>query len=468
MTLPAALATATTLARLVRSAPIAGWRAWHAEGIDQTWEPGRIVSSQRFALQSATRKYNLCFGGNRTGKTEWLRALCVAYALGSDHPAIVLWGHLNQIDLTQIPRGPGEVWCVAPDFATSVKVHRRQIDRLLGPGDKDWWGMDAESEARVRIKVPGYESEAVIVFKANKQGREAFQASSLRAVFLDEEGSEAVFEECEQRVGDQAGRLFLAMSPLKGLTWVHRRFVETIDPEAFTYHLVRWDNPFYPHAEKLRDKQRAERDPGWADARIRGLFVVQKGRIYTTFSRSTHVVPAYPIPPTWPRHRGIDFGTSPGNPHVCTWAAERPDGQIVVYRHYRREEQTIKYHAEQMLKLQEPSEVIVSTWCDPEDPGKILSLRRDHPIGGDVRKGDNRIDDGIDEVKQALLPMADGQPGIVFFYLPELAPLFVEFDGYQWAEGREKPREGQNDHGLDTIRYIVRGIRRRRRGIAVG
>ena len=473
-----ALTASGTVLHCVRTWPIAGWRAWHAEGIDDEWVPGRLRTSQRAALQTATAKYNLCFGGNRTGKTEWLLALTVAYALGSDHPAIRLWGALNGVDLSEIPTGPGRVWLVAPDHSTSVKNHRGQIEKRIGranckgdlaSGDRaGWWNKEADGEARLKVAVPRHSEPAEITFKAYKQGREAFQSSSLRAVFFDEEGPADIFDECEQRVGDQAGRLFFAMTPLKGLTWVHAKFVAELNPEARTNWLERWDNPHYPRDEKKRDKLRAEREPDWADARIRGLFVVMKGRIYTQFSRRLHVVEPYEIPLSWPRRRAIDFGTSPGNPHVCTWAAIKPDGQIVVYRQYRAECQTIKYHAERTRELEAAGERPSLTWCDPEDPGKILSLRNDHPIGGDIAKGSNAILVGIDAVQEALQPRADGTPGIVFLNTPDLATLFTEFDSYQWAETREKPKENQNDHGLDTVRYLVMGIRKQRSGIAVG
>lgn len=55
------------------------------------------------------------------------------------------------------------------------------------------------------------------------------------------------------------------------------------------------------------------------------------GQYFVEFQRNIHVIPPFPIPPSWQKFRGVDFGTA--NPFCCLWGAIDPaDGTMYIYR----------------------------------------------------------------------------------------------------------------------------------------
>lgn len=455
-----------------RSRPLAAWAAWHSHG-----------TSQRELVQLlALYRIVLALGGNRSGKTEWLRAVAVAMALGSDHPDARIFWRRNGVDPDSMPKGPGKVWILARRSNDSINYHRRQIDRLLPGGGEDssgmvtWWNKNGKGEARVEIRVPGYDLPAEIVFKSEDQGEDAAQGDSCRLIAHDEEGDTAnVWDECSVRLWDQRGYQIMANTPIKGRTWIYHRFVEKT-PHGVA---VRWihslDNPFLPP----EDAKKLEENKAVAAARLRGEFVVLKGRIWPAFSRGTHTIEPFEIPRDWPRFRAIDFGTA--NPFACLWATLAPrrhvlpggrvieDGTLIVYREHYQAGWVLSQHvtairlAEGWDWVNAPDgsgilapvgdvDEIDMTWADPEDPQQLATLNVDYDMG--ATPASNAVAAGIDRVSARL------QAGtlLVFTTCPH---TIREVEGYQRKPDRsgivtEAPLK-KDDHTCDAVRYLTMG-----------
>jgi hypothetical protein len=74
------------------------------------------------------------------------------------------------------------------------------------------------------------------------------------------------------------------------------------------------------------------------------------GQYFVEFQRNIHVVPPFPIPPTWQKFRGIDFGTA--NPFCCLWGALDPsDGTMYIYREAYAKGLTAAEQARHIKKL---------------------------------------------------------------------------------------------------------------------
>lgn len=459
------------LGRWVRArgrAPLAAWRAWeHPEGRGQ----GEVVR------EVARHREVLALGGNRSGKTEAMRAILVALALGSDHPhARLFWEH-HGVDPEAFPRGPGTVWLIALSSSDSINYHRRWVERLLPAGSYTWWNRNSLGEARVEIVVEGYDTPAEIVFKSDDQGVEAMQGASVRAIGHDEEGADPkVYDECGVRLWDQDGWHLMANTPINGQTWVYHRFVRNGAPEgAAVRYLWTIDNPFIPKSRAAR----MERDnPSLAAARLRGEFVVLKDRIWPGFSRSTHVIAPFAIPRDWPRFRAIDFGTQA--PFACVWTtrAKRdhqigdrtiPEGSLIAYREHYQRQWTIARHVVAIREaegwwrdpagvLRPPEadrrEVIEGTWVDPEDPQARLSLNSEHDM--DCTPGNNALLPGIEAVGALI------EAGRLFVF--DTCPNTIrEVEGWIWTGD---PETGQafdvpakkDDHTCDCLRYTAMGV----------
>jgi phage terminase large subunit len=432
-----------------KSYPLSMWRAW---------DRAMPRTSQRRALQCLGTEITALFGGNRSGKTALALALVVAFALGRDHPAVRIWCRINGVDPETIPKGPGKIYLLALTSNDSLSYHREPIAALLPREGCRWWNRNYRGEARVRIEVPGYDEPAEIWFKSVEQGRKALQGASVRAVFFDEEPDKDVFEEAEMRVLDEQGRIFLSMTPLKGMTWVYDDLASKPNtPERQCHWIHTKDNPWHRNAARLESVFGKMGDAVQA-ARSEGRFVSLQGLVFAEWNREVHLQPRREIPEHWPRFRAIDFGTR--NPTAILWGAVDDDGVLYIYREHYEAEKTLEHHAQVMLDHPEPIEM---TWADPKHPQLMLDLIETWNI--DCVKANKAVRKGINRVRERLLGTMVGdnyRPDIVVF--DDLVHFLREIEGYVWdpnasrkADGKEQPRK-KDDHLMDCFRYLVMGV----------
>lgn len=432
-------------ARVLNKWPVALWKAWES----------KTGTSQRDVMVGMGDIVTCCFGGNRSGKTASLKSMTVLQALGRDHPAVKMWCLLNRCSGEQFQRGPGKVWMVALSSDDSIRYHRGDIDALLGVGGKKWWNRQGRGEARVQIDCPGYEYKAEIWFKSCQQGREGLQGDKVRFIGFDEEPPDAsVMDEAKLRIGDLEGKIMLSMTPLKGLTWVYDRYMHgTPEEGSRVYTLDALNNPHIPRAFFRR--LYAGMTEAQVRARQRGEFVAQEGLVYPSFARGIHVYEPFEIPADWDRYRAMDFGLA--NPACVLWAAVGPDGTIYVYREHYQAGWQIARHASH-IRVAEQGETIVNAWADHSGRDEIIALRREHEIV--FRKADKRFEIGRDNVLSMLAVRDDHEPRLKFH--PDCINLIREIEGYVYPKllggvQAERPVK-KNDHAMDALRYLVRGI----------
>ena len=189
----------------------------------QLWDRDRPRTSQRKAVQELmdpSVRVGLLVGGNRSGKSEAGAQCAVAFALGSEDPGVKRWARVNGIDLGAIPKRPGRVCCTSLTSNESLRVQRPKIANLL-PAGAVWRNRGGGGEARVTLPNGGS-----IIFKTVDQGARAYQADAWDFWWVDEDPEdEAVFNEGRERLIDRRGRCLVTMTPLRGLTWIWKRFV---------------------------------------------------------------------------------------------------------------------------------------------------------------------------------------------------------------------------------------------------
>jgi phage terminase large subunit-like protein len=423
----------------------------------ELWDRDRPRTSQRRAVQelmSSTVRVGLLVGGNRSGKSEAGAQCAVAYALGSGDPGVQRWARVNGVDLSSIPARPGRVCCTSLTSNESLRVQRPKIANLL-PAGSAWRNRGGGGEARVTLPNGGS-----ILFKTVDQGARAYQADAWDFWWVDEDPEdEAVFNEGRVRLIDRRGRCLVTMTPLRGLTWIWRRFVNEVEEGSLCRWIFGEDNPFIPR-EELEALLRTY-GPHERAARARGEFTQLEGRVYPAWSRPQHVIESFDVPEHWERYASIDFGTR--NPFCCLLAAVDPkdDTVHIIDEHYKAE-WTLARHAEAMKEMFQKRGRPITIIADPEDRGSRLSLASEHDLS--TVKARKEVRAGINAVAERLAPDVEGLPHLVVH--DRCRNLIREIEGYVWAKttrattaAKDAPRK-VDDHAMDSLRYLCRFLQR--------
>ena len=479
---------------IAKKRPLTLWRGWGDHDLDGVPVVQGARTTQRRVVQELQWARNVvALGGQRSGKTEALRAAGVALGLGSDHPDARSFWLANGCDPDLFPRGPGNRlkggagWFVARTSGDSIRYSRPQVLALTpkwGPPHakaergESWraLNLDGRGEARIEVMCPGYDLPAEFFFKSEDQKADGFDGDATRFVHHDEEGkTPAIWDQCKSRLTDYDGWHLFSNAPIKGRTWVYNRFEREVEPDTVVRRLWSKDNPYLPRKRAML----LDANP----VKGRGEFVVTQGRIWPMFSRSVHVIPHRPWPLDWPRFRVIDFGLR--HPHVCLWSVltkarvvlgpDRviPDRSLIIYREHYQPGWTLAQHVNRYRELEgwvrneagvwvrtPTTERFEATWADPEDPQQILSLNNDHGI--ETMYGNKARTAGEDAVATRLLPDRHGYPSL---FVSEVCMEtirewedYIEIDAVD-REGNPTHKPSQrSDHTCDCGRYLVLGV----------
>jgi PBSX family phage terminase large subunit len=215
----------------------------------------------------------------------------------------------------------------------------------------------------------------------------------------------------------------------------------------------------------------------------RGLWVAAEGIVYGDFDPAVHVVDRYDVPAEWPRFWSVDFGYT--NPFVCQMWAQKPDGELVMYREVYHTKRTVDIHAVTIMDavsrldptyrhpLGQPRYAYHGRiWTEPKpraiicdhDAGDRAMLSRETGLGTVAAM--KAVTDGIQATEirfrdRRLTLMRDSvverDPELVDAKRPVCT--IEEIPGYIWDAGTGKaPKETpvkDNDHGCDGMRYFV-------------
>jgi hypothetical protein len=469
----------------------------------ELWHNDAPKTSQRTALLPLCMAATLVLfilGGNRTGKSLLMAMWLVASALGEDYCIetkrgkvypVREWLRRNGLPADLIAKGPGEMWAASPNFSVAKGQIRRWIRRYSPTGSR-FLRWDNPQEAEVIFPNGGK-----IVSKAYKQydqDPQTWEGANVRGIGLDEQpNSYECFLAGLSRLIDQRGKMVNALTPLRGKNnWLYK---ECVGPEALSanpdYRVSKLHGEDNPHIPAEWWAKIMAKYPAWQRAaREHGEFVSPEGAVYTL--SEAHIVQPFPLPNTWRRFVGVDWGAV--NPHV-TWIAQVRErfstpcgrvlerGDLLCYREFARrlgpkeqrfttarligEGLRIEAGKPEGLRMCEVYRV-----ADSADPDAIEEAADLGWYLAPSRKGAGSIQRGIDLVEGRLAlvdpvtrdettgELASVRPRL--YFSRDCPVLIEEMMGLLWAEGAEgddaKPDETCPDHGPDTVRYVVQYI----------
>lgn len=168
------------------------------------------------------------------------------------------------------------------------------------------------------------------------------------------------------------------------------------------------------------------------------------GRIYEDFK----VIPDFPIPITWPRYRGVDYGAV--NTAVI-WLAEDPNsGALYLFREYLRGDLTTKQHVAEVQKHGDAD----GTWggSGSEDQQRRdwsdAGLAVQQPLISDVEAGIDRVNEAFKDHRLYVFQSCTGVIEEGSSYSRKL-----DDQGLPTNEIKDKATY----HRLDALRYALPG-----------
>ena len=299
------------------------------------------AKQRAFHLAGATYRERLLRAGNQLGKS-FSSAAEAAYHATGDYPD--WWEGRRWAERT---RG----WVAGPSGELTRDGPQRV---LMGPAGE--WGtgwlpksriIDVSRAMGVRDMIDtvtvrhrsGQTSR--IKFKTYDQGRLRWQAETLDWVYFDEEPPEEIYTEGLSRTNATGGMVWLAFTPLLGMSEVVRRFLTEKSPDRSDTNMTIDDAEHIPAAE--RAKIIASYPAHEREARTQGIPILGSGRIFPVSDESIACEP-FAIPAHWVQIGAIDFGWD--HPTAAVKLAWDRDADVVYVTHtHRLREATPLMHA---------------------------------------------------------------------------------------------------------------------------
>jgi phage terminase large subunit-like protein len=304
-----------------------------------------------------------------------------------------------------------------------------------------------------------------IQFRSYEQGRENLQSATVDACYCDEEPPTEVLGEIRARLGATGGFLFIAFTPLNGMTPLVQEFWSRDNPDKFLTCLSVYDSPHYT-PDKLRKLEgkysglsEAERQ-----ARMNGIPTMGSGVVYPIDDHELYWDTIGEIPEHWERIGGPDFGRG-DHPTALVWVARDPVTDIAyVYDAVKTTRNSIEQNAAIMRKrgewipfsyphdLMRDSGISVSTDKLKTTEGyRYKQMYEDNgitftPHNAKTEEGSTRVEVGICEIRQRMLT---GRLKVA----KHLSEWFKEKQVYRYQEDGKPTKE--KDDLLDATRYAI-------------
>lgn len=274
------------------------------------------------------------------------------------------------------------------------------------------------------------------------------------------------YEEIIGRVRHTAAdwqQIILTTNPDSPNHWIYKDLIE--GGGASVYYSGAKDNPnnspaYLNNLQKLTGVMKSRL--------VDGKWVQAEGAIYDEFDPAIHMIDADKCPEFVRRFRAVDFGHT--NPFVCQWWGEDADGRLYRYREMYVTKKLVEDLTPKIVALS-GGEEISSTVADHDAEDRATMEK--HGVYTVAAQKD--VLSGMQAVKMRMKVQADGKPRLFLVRgaLVEPDPLLEEakkplctedeITGYSWKKYDDgKPNKEEpvkvNDHGCDTMRYLVKHV----------
>jgi phage terminase large subunit-like protein len=291
---------------------------------------------------NSTNKYNFITAANQIGKSSVNIRKCIHWATNKD-----LWPKLWKKEPTQF-------WYFYPDAKlATVEFNEKFVKEYLPRGDfkkHALYGWEAEFDSRRMIHAIHFNSGVSVYFKTYEQKARSLQASTVFAVFVDEEMPPELFPEINMRLVANDGYWHMVFTATLGSQFwretmefkgkPEERFVGALKQQISMYDCLEYDDgsPSEWSVERIDGIKATCGSQAEIERRILGKFVKDTGLLIPHFTRARNVTQDDTVPADWYYISGVDPGSggAKGHPSAIIVVAVAPDGRAAKVVRVRR------------------------------------------------------------------------------------------------------------------------------------
>lgn len=294
-----------------------------------------------------------------------------------------------------------------------------------------------------------------IVFKAYKDGREAWQTETLDWIWLDEEPPIDIYTEALARTTATHGPLFMTFTPMLGMSDVVARFWPNPLPHC-GYATLGIEDALHIAASK-REEEIAKYPEHEREARVYGMPMLGSGRIFPIAEEVLREDDLAEIPEHWKRLNGIDFGWE--HHTAAVQLAYDVDADCIhLVRAYRQKKQIPLIHA---AAIKPWGDWVPTAWPHDalqHDKGSGAQLKDLYSKSGLVMLAERAQfpDDRGNGVEAGLIELLQRMQTGRFRVAASLSEWWEEFRGYHRKDGKVVK---ERDDLMDATRYATMMLR---------
>lgn len=305
------------------------------------------------------------------------------------------------------------------------------------------------------------------IFVRSADEPDYLEGMTILGAWIDEAGQikNQAWINIQGRLSINQGRCIMTSTPYT-FNWLHRDILkkagwlngviqdkQDADPNIAVVEWTSIDNPAFPKEEYDRAKKSLSAET--FQKRYEGRFTRAEGLVYKDFDHDEHIVEWFPIPDSWKRFAGLDWGFANATAILCI--AQSPEklnaqGEVVeastfyVYREFYKNRPSLKEIAE-FIEAEQLSYIL----ADPSGAFQISELQR-HYGTKRIQAADNDVGIGIERI-QVLI-----RDGRIKFVGKRVPNTIREIEEYHYAatdpdkNTPEKP-VAVNNHAMDALKY---------------
>lgn len=339
---------------------------------------------------------------------------------------------------------PNRIVYIAPTYQQARDIAWEELKKQLKPVFSV-----PPNESRLEIKTKTKNGGESVIILRGWESIDTLRGQFFDFIVIDEVASMRDFwmnwqEVVRPTLTDRKGEVMFISNP-KGFNHLYDLYnLENKDKDYKSFHFTSYDNPYIPVDEI--NKAKAEMSETRFSQEFLADFRKVEGLVYKEFSRERHIYEELPKNVQFDFIGGVDFGFT--NPAAVSHIYKDSEGNYYVDNEWYQKGRTENQIADYVLSCK-----FSAVYPDPENPSAISVFASKNIPVKEVIKNKDSVKVGINRIRDLLK-----QNKLKIH--KRCINIISEFESYCYPDYQIGSSESEtplkeNDHLLDSLRYVV-------------